>query len=701
MNKSKWGRVLLRGALLLLLPGLNLAAQSARDLPRPGTAAAGPAAAGPGGAGGALPLKRIALFTSGVGYIEHRGTLSGPARIDLPFHVEAVNDALKSLVINDPGSASPSVRYPSDQTLYRTLRSLKIDLAGNPDTAELLRGLQGAEIDLYTPALVRGRILGVEFRPRPGEAGSMEAALSLLTPQGIRVLALEEVTYFAFTDPQLNDDLNRALDLIAASREQDTRTLRLDLGGSSSRTASLSYVIPTPVWKVSYRLDLRGDKPLLQGWAIVDNDGDSDWEEVELSLVTGRPVSFIQNLYPPYRLTRPVLPLAIAGTAEARTYDSGYAAADSAAAKAAAPRAALNLMMMQESASAEAQGGYGSAEIPAPAPGLAGGILETARGAAAGDQFEFTLRHPVSLPRQQSAMLPLVEGTVSAERTLVFEGAKALGGGIIHPAISAELTNTTGMKLPAGPITVFDGGLYAGDALIAFFPEQEKRLISYGEDLSVNGSAAASMTRQVNTVTINRGVMTVKRRAVYEKVYTFKNSSGEEKRLMLEHPLTAAAALTEPASFYERTDSLYRFVLTLPAGGERTLTVREERPLEEGIILAQLRPDALASYVSNQEIPEEVRRALRRGVELRQQAEEAKAALTGLEARRARLTADQDRIRQNLEAAGNQTPQGQEYLRRMILLDEDIDRLDITGAEEKARAAQSAFEAYLAGLSLP
>jgi hypothetical protein len=299
-------------------------------------------------------------------------------------------------------------------------------------------------------------------------------------------------------------------------------------------------------------------------------------------------------------------------------------------------------------------------------------------------------------------MLPLVEGTVSAVRTLVFDGAKALGGGILHPAISAELTNTTGMKLPPGPITVFDGGLYAGDALIAFFPEREKRLVSYGEDLSVNGSAAASAARRVDTVTVSRGVMTIHRKAVYERVYTFKNSSGEEKRLMVEHPLTASAALAEPASFYERTDSLYRFVLPLPAGGERTLTVREERPLEEGILLAQLRPDLLAAYVSNQEIPQAVRQALQQGVELRQRAEDAERALAAAEARRNRLAAEQDRIRQNLEAAGNQTPQGQEYLRRMALLDEDIDALNSAAAEaeEKLRAAQSAFDAYLAGLSL-
>jgi hypothetical protein len=455
-------------------------------------------------------------------------------------------------------------------------------------------------------------------------------------------------------------------------------------------------VIPAPVWKVSYRLDLSQDKPFFQGWAIVDNTGDVDWDGVELSLVTGKPVSFIQNLYPPYYVNRPVLPLAIAGTAEARTYDSGYAPiqADSRAAKVlAAPR----VEYARESYSGEA-----SAVMPVPAPNIAGGVMETAKASMEGDQFEFTLRHPIRLARQQSAMLPLVEGNLRAEKALVFSGANAINKGILHPAISAELTNTTGMQLPAGPITVFDGGSYAGDALINFFPEGEKRLISYGDELSVNGSVNSSISRRVSAVTVNRGIMTISRKLIYEKSYAFKNNSREGKRLILEHPLTQNTTLTEPASFYERTDTLYRFILTLDAGGEHYFSVKEESPLAERITLAQLGLDSLVSYASDGEIPPEVRAALMQGVEFQQKTTEAKTALTALETQRLRIIAEQDRIRRNLEAAGNQSTQGQEYLRRMTVMDGEIDALNtaITGAEKNLRDAQNNFDVFLSSINL-
>lgn len=686
--------------LLILLGGRVLTAQPGMEVPGTGGSLGReePEAVPPGSAGETpVPLKRIALFSSGVAYFEHQGTVSGSVRINLPFKIGAVNDALKSLVINDPHSPSPSVSYPSEETLYRTLKSLRIDLSENIDIAELLRGLTGETIGIYTSSLIEGRILGIEYRPAiPAEAqGSPEAWLSLVTPQGIRAVGFKEISRFVFKDPGINADLNRALDLIRDSRVSDSRTLRVELPGSSSRNISISYVIPAPVWKVSYRLDLSRDKPFLQGWAMVDNTGDTDWDGVELSLVTGRPVSFIQNLYPPHYVNRPVLPLAIAGAAEARTYDSGYIQSQAAGGSAAKARAARADAAYEEVAAA-------AAEMPAPAPNVFGGVMETARAAAAGDQFEFTLRHPVNLPRQQSAMLPLIEGEVRVEKVLVFSGANAAAGGSIHPAIGAELTNTTGMRLPAGPITVFDGGTYAGDALITFFPEGEKRLVSYGDDLTVNGRVSPAASRMVSAVTVSRGVMTISRKLINEKVYVFKNNSREGKRLILEHPVTRNAVLAEPSSFYERTDSLYRFALTLDAGEELAFTVKEESPLTERITLAQLGLDSLLSYVSNEEIPAPVRAALGRGIELQQKIAEAGTALSALEIRLTRLISEQDRIRRNLEAAGNQSVQGQEYLRRMAVLDGEIDALNtaIAEAEKNLGDAQNSFDDFLGSIDL-
>jgi outer membrane murein-binding lipoprotein Lpp len=258
------------------------------------------------------------------------------------------------------------------------------------------------------------------------------------------------------------------------------------------------------------------------------------------------------------------------------------------------------------------------------------------------------------------------------------------------------------MKLPAGPITVYDGGTYSGDALIEFFPETEKRPTSYGDDLSVTGSVTSSNSRYVSTVRILGGVMTITRRQVYERVYTIRNASDEQKKLILEHPIMSGAELVEPLAAEDRTASLYRFTRYLAPKETHSFTVREEYPISETITLANLRADTFLSYSTNQEIPANVREALARAIELRVKTDEATTAQRDLESQLTRLIAEQDRIRRNLEAAGNTSPQGQDYLRRLAALDSDIDDLNrqISDAVREVQRARREYEDYLASIRI-
>ena len=662
-----------------------------------------------------LPLRRIALFSSGIAFFEHSGNVTPPAAgdtlITLPFDFNAVNDVLKSLVINDPASTSPSVRYDSENTLWRTLRSLRIDLSGMPGIAEILNSLRGAELEVAAPGPIRGRIIGVEHgnaattvvRQMHGfPPSSYDARLSLFTPQGIRLIAVSDIASFRFMDERINADLTRALDLILASRDDGTRNLTVTLDGRESREVTLSYIIPAPVWKVSYRLDLSGETPFLQGWAIVDNDSDTDWRNVELSLVIGRPVSFIQNLFRPYHVFRPMLPLSIAGVAEGRTHEGAWGVAEERQGRMilrASPEAQMMMDTMGDMPMARATA---PAPMPAAAPAVAGGVVQTAEAAAAGDQFLFTLPNPVTLDRRQSAMLPLVEGTVQAERTLIFSGARAASGATIHPEIGAELTNTSGMRLPAGPITVYDGGIFAGSALIDFFPEGDRRFVTFGEDLSVTGSAAVSTARRITAVSIVSGVMTISRRLSHERVYTIRNASDEARRIVIEHPVTLGAELVYPAAADDRTAALYRFNRNLEPRETLTFTVREETPLSESITLTHLRPDTFLSFATNQEIPANVRAVLNRAIELRRTADQAAANQNHLTTQRTWLISEQERTRRNLEAVGIQSPQGQEFLRRLVSLDNDIDTITtrIEDAALETQRARREYENFLAAIQI-
>jgi len=654
----------------------------------------------------ALPVTKISIYSSGLAYYEHTGTLNSPAVIRLPFKENAVNDALMSLVLNDSASASPSVSYQSPNTLFQTLRSLKIDLSDEADMAGILRSLRGAEVEITAPSPVSGKIMGVEYRSRISPSGIEigEQWLSLYTEQGIRRFNFNEIISINFKDPAIEADLKRALELIAASRNNDSRDLTIQLPGTGSRKVSISYVIPSPVWKVSYRLDLGSPnaKPRLQGWAIVDNDGDVDWNKVELSLVAGRPSSFIQNLYPPYYVYRPTLPLAIAGAANAVTHDQGYVAG---APPVPRPESVVSAARSRVAMSAEAERDYDVFYEPTEkaAVGVIGTNISGAAAAVVGEQFEFTIKNPVSVARQMSAMLPLTDASVEARKLLVFSGSGPANRNL-NPRLGAELTNTSGIKLPAGPITVYDGGTYAGDALIEFWNEGEKRLVSYGEDLSVIGAVTNSSSATFSSVTITGGTMTITRSQEFLTTYTFKNNAAQDKLLIIEHPKNQGTTLDSPKAD-EETPSLYRFKMTLPAKGAAAgliVNVRESRPIMERVTLLQLRPEAFLSYASNRELPANVREAIQQAVNLRSSLNASQAAVTDAEKQRTGFVSEQDRIRKNLEAAGSQTQQGQEYLKRLISLDDSIDRIDaeLQALREKAISAQKAYEDYIGNLKL-
>jgi hypothetical protein len=448
-----------------------------------------------------------------------------------------------------------------------------------------------------------------------------------------------------------------------------------------------------PAWKAAYRLDLARERPFLQGWAIVDNNTDDDWADAELSLVIGKPVSFTQNLYAPCYPERPELPLSLPGLAEARTHEPGAPPR---------PAAVLGQMISAPLAHGPKRKMSRLSEIDSlEDTGFAveEGTADAAVGHDAGGGFEFTFKTPVCLPRRQSAMLPLAECALRAEKTLVFSGA-GVPGRAAHPFVSAVITNDSGMKLPAGPVTVYDGGIYAGDTLLEFFPKDEKRIISYGEDLAVSGSFADGVNRISRVVSVGDGKMLARRTVIYERVYTFINASGEPKRLIIEHPFRSGrACLRLPLEYSEKTSGLYRFDTTLPPGSS-SFEVREEELTGHDIILSSFGSDDFAAYTASEDVPAPVKDGLRAAAELLRDTRDKTEKLEELRRKLGNLHGDQERTRKNLAAAGTHTQQAHGYLTRLAQLDSGIDALqgEIAAAEETEKTAMRAYQDFLRGL---
>src|SRR5215470_4938681 len=264
-----------------------------------------------------LPVRRVVLYKNGVGYFEHLGRVRGSQDVHVDFTSAQLNDVLKSLTVLDlSGGRITGVDYNSEAPLARRLATLRLALGEKPTVAEFLGALRGARMEIRSGAgaSIAGKLLSVERKTRMGTAGSVEMEqISVISDSGeVRNVDLNTSTSVRIVDRDLNTEVGKYLGLVASAREQDVRRMTISTTGNGERSLYVSYISEVPIWKTTYRIVLPskdGKKPLLQGWAIVDNTVGEDWNDVELSLVAGAPHSFIQQLSEPYYGRRPVVAL--------------------------------------------------------------------------------------------------------------------------------------------------------------------------------------------------------------------------------------------------------------------------------------------------------------------------------------------------------------------------------------------------------
>jgi len=264
-----------------------------------------------------LPVRRVVLYKSGVGYFEHVGRVRGNQNVTIEFTSGQLDDVLKSLTVLDlDGGRVTNVGYNSEAGLERRLGALRLPVGQQTSRSDFLSALRGAKLEVRSAtARWSGRLLSVEQTERTNNgATSTVDTISLVSDAGdVSTIVLDPGVTVRILEADLNQEVSRYLALVGSIRDQDVRRLSIATAGTGDRDLFVSYVSEVPVWKATYRLmlpaegDTRG--PLLQGWAIVDNTVGQDWDNVQLSLVAGAPQAFIQQISRPYYVQRPVVGL--------------------------------------------------------------------------------------------------------------------------------------------------------------------------------------------------------------------------------------------------------------------------------------------------------------------------------------------------------------------------------------------------------
>jgi hypothetical protein len=679
-------------------------------------------------AGAELPLSKVVMFTSGVSYFEHRGAVRDDASIDLKFKVADINDLLKSLVLEDLGGGRVStISYGSKDPVTKTLQTFAIDLTSNPTLGQILNQARGERVRVTAPNEIEGVILGVETRRRETGKDSPPLdfeLLNLLTDSGLRSVPLDAVGHVKLLNEKLDAELRKALLVLATSHANDKKTVTLNFLGKGERPVRLGYIQETPIWQTSYRLVLNdGDAPYLQGWAMVENTTEDDWNKVNLTLVSGRPISFVMDLYQPLYIQRPLVQPETFASLRPQTYsqDLGDKEKQFAAAAPAAPsfgyaadaleggrRAAKSELANRASKTANgmafASAGGNAIDYDELGRGALGGFgggkgQSTAQGSDVGELFQYTIATPITLPRQQSAMLPIVNESAQGEKVSIYNAAVQPK----HPLCGLRLKNSTNLHLMQGPLTVFDGGVYAGDAKIEDLPPGAERLLSYALDLDTEVTRESKgEPQQMISVRISKGTMFVNYRFARSSEYRVKNSGKKAKKLLIEQSLDPQWTLLEPKQPTEKTRDLYRFAVQAEPGKPAKLIVAEERSQLEQVLVTNLDDSAIGFYLQQRVINERVKAALAEANRRKQAIQSAADQRRQLEQQITTVSQEQDRIRQNMGQLDRNTDLYKKYVTKFSKQEDDVERLrgEIKTLVEQETLLRKSLDEFLNSLEL-
>src|SRR3954468_14806008 len=319
---------------------------------------------------------------------------------------------------------------------------------------------------------------------------------------------------------------------------------------------------------------------------------------------------------------------------------------------------------------------------------LARGVASAATAQKLGESFQYRIEQPVHLPRQKSALLPIVQHDVEAGRVSVYNPAVHAK----YPLLGLKIKNATGINLMQGPITVFDAGVYAGDARIMDLQPNDERLLTYAVDLATEVEAKSkNPPNKLTAVKVQKGILYTTTKLREEKTYRAVNRSQDDKTLVVEHPYRPQFKLTNDLKPAERTRDLYRFEVKLPKGQPAEVTVAEERDLVQTVELTNSDTQQMRFFLQQQVLSKAVREALEKSVGLRNDLAGTQRELQQTELSLQQIEKDQGRLRENLKATPPTAAAYKRYLEKLDSQEADLEKLqarrDQLQTQEQAQRA--------------
>jgi hypothetical protein len=601
-----------------------------------------------------LKVRKIVVYKHGVGYFEREGKVTGNQQVSLTFKTAQMKDLLKSLYAVDlSGGKISTISYDTKDPLSKQLEDVLIRVPEANALTQFLTQLKGARVEATIAGeTTTGSVVGIEPVVKQTRDGAVTSyKLVLFRDDGkIQPVELLEVSSLKILDDGLQKDLKRLLEIHLKAKHADRKSVVLDAAGQGERNVRVGYIIETPIWKTSYRLLFDAEaRPLLQGWAILENTTDEDWEQVDVSFVAGSPMSFVMDLYTAYYPERAEIPLGVQAAPRPQEFAKAASAAPPAPPGAAFGRGRPE-SLQKDKADALAEAGADRmlrrAEKKGFAEELESAVAPAVEGVQVGDLFAYQSREKVSVKRGQAALVPILSERVDGGERILFYRPSVSS----RPMNSFYFKNATALTLEAGPVTFFDGSTCVGEGLMRRVLKKDMReMIPYAIEAGV--TVDRRIQHRSDPVTrgwIANGVLTMTHVQNLESTWVLKNQLGKDATLYFDHPMTGGYKLAEPAKAEEELEGHYRFKVELKAGQNLDFKVRETQQVQQQIGLLGTPAETIRFHLQQRYLSESAKRLLSELLAAQGEINRLRAEESELAQERQRLGEDDARVRQNL-----------------------------------------------------
>lgn len=658
-----------------------------------------------------LPVKRMVLYKHGVGFFERFGSTGDEASATLTFNKGEMNDILKSLATFPQGDGQVvSISYETPEEKQDALRNVPLQLSDREAWLDLVRSLRGCQVRLHIAGsdrettqeglisssgsefVVSGCVVGlnqVSQKPEQTLIAIMTTGSEANSTPNLRTFLLSQVRGLDILDAQSSDDLRHVMDLSHSREEQRSVTIFLD---RPHQDLLVSYVAPSPTWRVSYRLVYRPDTApdgssaptdsgqlLIQGWGIVDNQLDEDLEGVSLTLIAGQPISFVYDLYTPRFVQRPTVEDKGSAVPGPITFDAApqYNALESLDAGSIRLAGVASSLLEEDFDIDEVQSApaMGSGRAKAMRRNLDEATQIRATGIARGELFQYDVGIPVTIKRGQSAMVPILGATIASRKQHWFNSEKMKS----NPVVTIVATNTTGLALEHGPATVLEAENYVGEAVLSFTPAGGEFFVPYAVDLGVRILREDSSQQETVAIALGDGDYLIHDRwHVRQSIYQIENRNTYPIVLVIEQQILSGYELFNTADPMEKAAEFHRWKLSVAAQQQTEFRIQQRQKTFHHERILNLNYRTLQQYLDGKFIDANLYEGLRGILNLHQQIAEIKQETQRLTKRRDRLSEEQEAIATKLkplQTSGSENDLREKLVAKMSRIEDERDLL--------------------------